>query len=293
MTDADSIHNVLCFGEVLWDRLPDGDVPGGAPMNVAYHLTKLGCTAWLLSSVGDDRLGKELMWQLRDWQVRCDYVNVDRVRPTGTVSVAIENGSPTYDIANDVAWDRIVVPGDLAAVAPTAAAVVYGSLAQRQPYNRSSLLHILEQTPTALKVFDVNLRSPYDDHEVIWQLARRADLIKLNDEEIGVLLNASYGASELEQRARELAGLTECDRVCITAGAEGAGLLDKGTWHWATSEEVIVADTIGAGDAFLAALVAGLVRQSADPGPILARASHLAGFVASQKGATPNYNVCE
>jgi fructokinase len=284
---------VLCFGEVLWDRLPDGEFPGGAPMNVAYHLTKLGCTAWLVSSVGDDARGTELLRRLRDWELRCDFVNVDNARPTGVVHVTLENGSPSYEIVEDVAWDRIVVPDELAATCRTIDAIVYGSLAMRGRHNRSSLARLLDQAPSSLKVFDVNLRPPYDDHDVIWQLARKADLLKLNDEEIGDILGPGHAVDDLEQCAREIARLASCERVCVTAGADGAGLLDHGRWLWMTGEEVIVSDTVGAGDAFLAALVEGLIKTPDMPEKILAKASRLAGFVASQKGATPDYDIDE
>ena len=293
MPDSMLTHNVLCFGEVLWDCLPDGEYPGGAPMNVAYHLTKLGCTAVLVSSVGNDARGAKLLNRLREWGVRCDYVTVDTRKPTGMVHVTLENGSPSYEIVEDVAWDHIVVPAKLAATRSGADAIVYGSLAMRGRHNRASVARLLDAAPSALKVFDVNLRPPYDDHEVVWQLARKADLVKLNDEEIGVLLDASYTTRDLEQGAREIARLADCDRVCVTAGADGAGLLDHGRWYWVTGEKVIVQDTVGAGDAFLAALVAGLLRMPEIPDEILAKASRLAGFVASQKGATPDHDLDE
>ncbi|MEL7448342.1 MAG: carbohydrate kinase [Pseudomonadota bacterium] len=291
MPDSNLTHNVLCFGEVLWDCLPDGEYPGGAPMNVAYHLTKLGCTAWLFSSVGDDPRGAALLRVLQDWRVRCDHVTVDSEKPTGTVDVTLVNGSPSYEIVEDVAWDRIAVPDQLAAARVDADAVVYGSLAMRGEQNRESLARLLAEVPSALKVFDVNLRPPFDDHEVIWQLARKANLIKLNDEEVEVLLGGGFASGDLVEGAREVARRARCDRVCVTAGADGAGLLDHGRWHWVAGEEVAVGDTVGAGDAFLAALVAGLLQMPEIPEKILERASRLAGFVASKKGATPDYNV--
>lgn len=260
-------------------------------MNVAYHLTKLGCTAWLISAVGDDALGVELLRRLRYWGLRCDLVNVDNTRPTGVVDITLDDGSPTYEIAEDVAWDHIVLPDELAATWKTVDAIVYGSLAMRSRHNRSSLARLLDQAPSSLKVFDVNLRPPYDDHAVIWQLARRADLIKLNDEEIGEILGPDHEIDDLEQCAREIARLTSCSRVCVTAGPDGAGLLDQGRWFRVTGEEIIVSDTVGAGDAFLAALVAGLIRTPDMPEENLARASRLAGFVASEKGATPEYDI--
>ena len=291
MSDANSTHNVLCFGEVLWDRLPDGEVPGGAPMNVAYHLTRMGCTAWLMSSVGNDALGAELLRRLQNWGVRCDHVTIDANYPTGVVDVAVDNGSPSYDIAEDVAWDRITVPDDLGTITTNHDAIVFGSLAARREPNRSNLLRVLEQMSLALKVFDVNLRPPYDDADLVRRLAREADLVKLNDEEVAGFLGADVAISNLEDGARKIANMAGCDRVCVTAGADGAGLLDDGTWYWSKGEKIVVSDTVGAGDAFLAALVAGLLRSPKDPEPILANASRLGGFVASRKGATPDYTL--
>ena len=143
------------------------------------------------------------------------------------------------------------------------------------------------------KVFDVNLRPPHNDYDLVWQLARNADLVKLNDEEITAVLGGGGTAGCLEDGAREIADRAGCDRVCITAGADGAGLLDGGNWYWSKGEKIVVGDTVGAGDAFLAALVAGLISTPEEPESILAKASRLAGLVASSRGATPLYDVDE
>ena len=281
--------SVLCFGEALWDCPPAGRFVGGAPLNVAYHLTKLGVRAWPFSSVGDDRLGQELLNRIRDWGVPIDLIGVAVGKPPGVVNVTVVVGSPSYDIATDVAWDHIAVPGELPADVEPIGAVVFGSLAQRGRHNRDSLQQLLAIAASALKVFDVNLRPPFVSLARVWRLAGQADLIKLNDEEAGVLLNLRQRSPAPEQIARELSRRSQCARVCLTCGSAGAGYLDAGDWYWSDSESVEVADTIGAGDSFLAALLHGLLTAPDRPDRALKTAARLAGFVAANAGATPDY----
>ncbi len=285
--------NVLCFGEVLWDVLPDGRHAGGAPMNVAYHLCRLGVDGWPVSSVGDDQLGRELKAKLASWHVPRDLVGTVRDMPTGTVQVMLENGLPTYDIVRDVAWDQIDVPESLPAGCEPVAALVYGSLALREEYNRKSLLRLLDHASDTIKVFDVNLRAPFDDRDLAWRLARASDFVKLNDEELVFLLERDDALVDLETSARELAERANVDRVSVTCGADGAGFLDRGSWFRAASRPVTVRDTIGAGDSFLAALVTGTLTSPDQPEKNLRFASELAGFVASSDGATPSYEIRE
>ena len=201
MAENRSDEVVICFGEVLWDCLPDGRFVGGAPLNVAYHMTKLGSAAWPASSVGDDELGHELLDQIRARSLPTDLVGVVKDRPTGVVNVTFDNGSPTYDIVTNVAWDRIEVPAEM----PPVSAVVFGSLALRSEHNHRQLLCLLALSPGALGVFDVNIRPPYGTHELVWMLASHADLVKLNDDEAASLLGVSPQTDDLEQSARSIA----------------------------------------------------------------------------------------
>ncbi len=285
--------NVLCFGEVLWDVLPEGRHAGGAPMNVAYHLSRLGLLGWPVSSVGNDDLGRELLRQLRHWGVACDLIGVVPGRATGTVQVTLDRGSPSYEIVRDVAWDYIDVPIELPDDCQPVAAIVYGSLAQRNDHNRRSLATLLERSASALRVLDVNLRPPFDHPDHVWKLAGGADLVKLNDEELVFLLGTADAGEDLEGSAREFAARADLERLCVTCGAAGAGLLDRGDWYWVDSRPVEVRDTIGAGDSFLAALVCGILTSPDRPRDNLLFASHLAGFVASSDGATPAYEISE
>lgn len=280
---------VMCFGEALWDCLPDGRHLGGSPLNVAYHLSKLGCSAWLASSVGDDSDGLELLRQLDDWATPTEFIGMRSDKPTGLVNIAINQGLPTYHIVEDVAWDYIDLPKRLPDHAKPLDAIVYGSLALRSDHNRASLRQLCEVEANALRVFDVNLRPPFDSLDLIWSLMREASLIKLNDEEVVTVLGLSSAEIDFEANTRELSLQTGCKRICITAGAAGAGLLYEGTWHWIDAVPVNVRDTVGAGDSFLAALVQGLLVSPEKPNAALQRAVVLASFVAGSNGATPSY----
>jgi len=282
---------VLCFGEVLWDSLPQGLFPGGAPMNVAYHLKQLGNRAIPITAVGDDFLGHELVQRMQRWQLETDFISILPHKQTGAVQVTLDaRGSAAYNIIEDVAWDWIELSPELEKVAAESDALVYGTLAQRAEHNRKQLRWLMQQATSAMKVYDVNLRPPFDSHELVWELARKSNLVKLNNEEAAKLLERPVDLNDFETAARALSDKTGCRRVCITGGAHGAGLLLDDKWFWAESRPVQVADTVGAGDSFLAALVHGLLRK-VDPGEVLRRAARLAEFVASMPGATPPYTL--
>jgi len=284
---------VLCFGEILWDALPRGLFPGGAPMNVAYHLKQLGAHPLPVTAVGRDQLGEELRRRLQAWGVDTSGVSGHPAKATGLARVTIIDGSPRFEIVEDVAWDGIELTAEVLQRAPQCAAVVFGSLAQRSEPNRQQLSTLLDHCPSALKVFDVNLRPPYDCAERVWSLAQRADLIKLNDHELGGLLNCTVAPAEMEEAVRRFAGRAGVAQVCLTAGATGAGLLLDGQWFWEPARPVTMRDTVGAGDAFLAALLGGLLQGINPPAEILRRSSRIAEFVVTQDGATPAYQVSD
>jgi fructokinase len=284
---------VLCFGEVLWDCLPRGLFPGGAPINVAYHLQKLGTTAYPVTAVGSDFLGQELILRLEEWGLDSRFVNVLPDKQTGVVRAHIQlDRSAKYEIVEDVAWDWIEPDEEVFEMVARGASLLFGTLAQRSKHNRKQLDGVLEKMVGGLKIYDVNLRPPFDDDETIRYLATKSDLIKLNDEELGVVTHGLYPAMSLEKAAREYAAQVGCERLCVTAGGRGAGLLDVGKWYWVDGRSVVVRDTVGAGDSFLAALIHGLVGPTKrTPDAILTRACRLGEFVAASDGATPHYAV--
>lgn len=285
------VPQILCFGEVLWDSLPRGLFPGGAPLNVAYHLRKFGLHPLVVSAVGRDRLGEELLQRLEAWGIDTRGVSVDPDRSTGSSRVTLVSGSPEFEVATDVAWDRIELATAVVQSAAASAAIVFGTLAQRFPHNRAQLASLLRLCPAAIKVFDVNLRPPFDASELVWDLARRADLVKLNDHELEVLLGYPSTPSEFGDAVRQFADRAEVRQVCLTAGAMGAGLLLDGQWTWRAARPVPVRDSVGAGDAFLAALLFGRLRGNEPPQRTLRRACRLSRFIVTQDGATPEYRL--
>lgn len=282
---------ILCFGEVLWDSLPAGLFPGGAPLNVAYHLRRLGLDPIVVSAVGRDRLGEELRRRFDVWGLDARGVRVDSERETGLSRVELVDGSPRYEILEGVAWDDIEASQEVLELARCSVAVVFGSLAQRSPTNRSQLRTLLAVGSAALKVFDVNLRQPFASSAVVWSLASAADLVKLNVEELAALLGETLSPADFEGAVRRFARRAEVEQVCLTAGALGAGLLLGDRWTWRPSRPVAVRDSVGAGDAFLAALLFGRLRRAESPAVTLRRAYRLARVVVSRDGATPAYEV--
>ena len=289
----------FAFGEVLWDCLPSGRHPGGAPFNVAAHLAQLGGSVGLISAIGADALGDEILQVAKEKGVQTQYVSRARIGlATGTVLVTVDaEGNATYEIVQPVAWDEIDVPDEALAAVGRARALVFGSLAGRSPYNLEQLERLLA-VPGPLKFFDVNLRPPFADPALVMDLARRTDVIKLNDQEVGQLAAwlrkdrsppaTPTGTEGLADACRVIAEATHAERICITRAAQGAAFWERGHLTCAPAPHVEVRDTVGAGDAFMAGLVVGLTRQW-EISRVLENACQLGAFVASQHGATPRF----
>lgn len=294
MASGETEAEVLCVGEVLWDALPAGLFLGGAPFNVACHLRAAGVPVSLVSRVGDDRLGAEARARVARYGVRTDLVQVDPHLPTGFVRVSIsESGSPTFEILAPAAWDAIEASDALLARARAARAIVFGSLAQREPVSRRTI-EALWDAGTML-VFDANLRPPFDDRDVVRRSLERADVVKVSARELeqlagwfGLPMRTPSGGTnaELEPTVSALAARFDCRVVCVTNGKEGSGLWREGRWTEHPGFEVDVRDTVGTGDAYLAVLLAGLL-SGADDEALLHHASLMGAYVATQSGAVP------
>ncbi len=278
---------VLCFGEIVFDMLPQGEFIGGAPLNVAVHLNRLGANALPVSAVGFDSLGEFAVNKVKLLGASDRFVSITPRAPTGVVTVAYDGGQPVFEIARDSAWDYIPQGDDLTEAACGADAIVFGTLAQRYSANKSLLISLLEKTG-GLRVMDVNFRPPYDDVKLAYEFAARCDVLKLNRRELAQMLGAGelQGVDGLEKGARELAAKCGAPTVCVTADAFGAGLLHDGAWLWEPAKPITVKDAVGAGDALLARLLWGLLRGERDA-EALAKACRLAEFVATQQGAIP------
>ena len=283
-------NEILCFGEILWDELPNGRCVGGAPLNVAAHLRALGREATVASRVGDDPSGDELLVALSSLGVRTELVQVDPQLPTGAVEVKLgPAGEPTYDILAPAAWDAIQPATDLIQRAESARVVVFGSLVQRHPTTRSTLSELL-QTATGTRVFDVNLRTPYDDRAIVEASLAYADTVKVNLDELVALSRWFDLGAGVETAVSELSRRFGCGTVCVTSGAGGAALWRDGELEMSPAPRVQVVDTVGAGDAFLAAL---LDADLADLGPadMLRAANRRGAAVAARRGAMPPESV--
>lgn len=278
-------NEILSIGEVLWDSMLAGLFLGGAPFNVAIHLHQLGVPVAFASRVGDDELGREIVRRMQERKLDVRLVQVDQVRATGFVIVALDAvGSPKFDIVHPSAWDTMQLTAELLACARECRAMVYGSLAQRDPQSRATIQHLWTLAP--MKVFDVNLRPPFVDRTVVEDSLKAADIVKLNDSELLQLGEWFVMTGGMETMTAELAETFHCTAVCVTRGAEGGCLWHEGTWYEHPGSRVQVADAVGAGDAFLAALLTGLL-SGTEPMEILERANALGAFVASHTGATP------
>jgi fructokinase len=276
---------ILCVGEVLWDALPEGLFLGGAPFNVACHLRAAGTLVSMVSRVGHDRLGQEALRRAARYGVGVDLVQVDEALPTGFVSVTVDDaGIPTYEIVAPAAWDAITANDALFARAVDARAIVFGSLAQRHATSRRTIEGLLESK--ALKVFDVNLRPPYEDREVVWRSLQRADVVKVSDAEMRQVADWFDLRGSSRDIAARLAESFGCSVVCITRGSNGAALWHDGAWSEHPGFTVEVKDTVGAGDAFLAVLLVGLL-AGGDDGMLLQNANLIGAYVATQFGALP------
>lgn len=284
---------VVCFGELLWDCLPKGIFLGGAPINAAYHLAKQNLRVLPVSAVGRDFLGDEAVRRVASWGVDVRFITRAPRRPTGTVRAAIDvAGIATYQITRDVAWDHIAVLRGLLNLKPKPAAIVYGTLALRDSANRRALQKLLKAWPEAVRVVDLNFRAPFDTAAITSFALKDARLVKLNDGELTKLTGESgRSADSLERGAKRFAEKYKVQRICVTAGERGAGLWWDGEWFWEEARAVKVRDTVGAGDAFLGALLGGLLAREESPSRALAQACRLGEFVASRDGATPAYRL--
>src|SRR4051812_5160379 len=281
-------HQILAVGEVLWDLLPSGKQLGGAPANFTYHCRSLGAEARLVTRVGDDDLGREVLERFRLLGFPIEPVQVDPDLPTGTVDVTLAtDGQPRFTIREDVAWDRIEADESAMAIAAGADAICFGSLAQRSEPSRRAIRSLVSACrPGAIRLLDVNLRPPFVDRAIIEDSLTMANALKLNDQELPELAALFELPSGTKEAVAELARRFGLSMVALTRGAGGGLILADGVWSDHAGRAVAVSDTIGAGDSFTAALVVGrLLGRPLDE--INRHANEVAAFVCSRPGGTP------
>ena len=281
---------VTCFGEILMDHFPTGKVAGGAPMNVAVWLQKLGLQSYVISKVGKDEDGDYLLEFLKQNGLSTSFIHTDDVLPSGYVEVYLKDGSATYNIHYPVAWDRITLSQEKIELVKESAALVYGSLASRDEVSRSSLIALMNHAD--FKVFDVNLRPPHYSMEILDQYIMSSNLIKFNDEEI-YEIGEHYSISKnksMEYHIEAMADITQTESICVTKGKHGAVLFYQNTMYHFAGFHVVVKDTVGAGDSFLGGMLSQLLMPDSDPEFALRYGCAIGAYVASQKGANPEFN---
>ncbi|MBQ4279396.1 MAG: carbohydrate kinase [Rikenellaceae bacterium] len=277
---------IVGIGEVLWDVFPDRKVPGGAPANFAYHISQFGYEGHVVSAVGRDELGDDLLAGYRSKGLRCMIEQT--VHPTGTVQITLSgDGIPQYEICRDTAWDNIPFTAHTAALARRARAACFGSLAQRSGVSRATIRRFLAAMPAdSLRIFDINLRQSFYCESLVRESLDAADMLKINDEEI-VVLGTMLGIAGSEERVcRTLIDRFGLRVLVLTKGAVGSYVFTPGETSYLPTPRVEVADTVGAGDSFTAAFTAAYLR-----GAPVAEAHRLAvevsAYVCSQYGAMP------
>ena len=281
------MKNIVCFGEVLWDLLPSGKTAGGAPMNVAYHLNNFGYHTQMISCIGADDLGAELLEFLQKKQLDTQLIQHTSDFPTGTVKVSLDDkGHASYEIVQPVAWDFITLQENALKAVQQSDAFIFGSLALRETNTRNTLFELLEKA--TLKVLDVNLRPPHYSKALFESLFPKVNIVKMNDEELELIGEWMTNGESLEEKAQQLCQLYNWDTLIITQGGDGAFVIHDGIIFKESGTKIKVKDTIGSGDSFLAAFLSKKL-EGAPPPTCLRLACATGAYVATQQGGTPEF----
>lgn len=284
--------NIICFGEVLFDVFPTHKKIGGAPLNVALRLASLGINAQIISRVGNDEIGRELLAFIKKNGVDTDTIQIDENLSTGEVIVQLnEKGSASYTINYPVAWDKIICIPEDEIMVKKADALVFGSLVCRDSVSQNSLLEIINYAKYA--VFDVNLRAPFYTKEILINLMMQSDFIKFNDDElyeVSAFMNSPYHS--LEQNILFIAEKTNTKHICVTKGSHGAVLYYNEKMYYNSGYKIDVVDTVGSGDSFLAGLLSKLLYDE-NPQEAIDFACALGAIVAKNEGANPKISIAD
>lgn len=276
----------LCFGEILFDILPNQRKLGGAPLNVAAHLAKLGFKGSIVGSVGDDTLGQEAVASIMQIGLDSSMIAISP-KETGRADITLKDGDADYTFNDDSAWDNIPMPS----VLPKHAGVIYfGTLAQRSEVSRRTLWEILSSVEAEEVFFDVNLRKKYYSREIIIEGLRKATILKMNEEEVPVISSiACIECIDIERASEEISRRYSIPTVIVTLGKNGAQILSNGAWIKRAAEARRVVDTVGAGDSLSAGIIGSLLK-GLEIKKALEIGSRIAAFVVSQEGAIPEYD---
>lgn len=283
------MNNIIVgMGEALWDVLPEGKKIGGAPANFAYHVSQFGLNSRVVSAVGDDKLGMEILDNFREKKLNTMVEIVPY--PTGTVQVELDNeGVPCYDIKEGVAWDNIPYTPALEDLAKHTTAVCFGSLAQRSVVSRETINSFLDTMPAenTLKIFDINLRQGFYTKEILCNSFRKCNVLKINDEELVTVSRMfGYPGIDLQDKCWILLAKYNLKMLILTCGVNGSYVFTPGEVSFVETPKVEVADTVGAGDSFTAAFVASIL-SGLSIGEAHKLAVETSAYVCTQNGAMP------
>ena len=279
---------IVGIGEVLWDYFEDKDdyVLGGAPFNFSYHVNQFGLNSLVISAIGNDKLGQKLEADVKKKNV--PYMLERLNLPTGVVNVKEVDGKPRYDILTERAWDYIPNTEQLKEIAANTKAVCFGSLAQRSETSRNSILTFLDAMPSdALRIFDINLRQNWYSKEVIKTSLQKANVLKINDEEL-LIIQRMFGYIDItpENTCRLIMRDYQLDMLILTCGDKGSYIFTQDEMSYLSTNDIKVVDTVGAGDSFTASFIASMLK-----GKTIHEAHRIAvnvsAFVCTQEGATP------
>ena len=280
---------VVGMGEVLWDVLPEGKKIGGAPANFAYHVSQFGLPGCVVSAVGDDALGREILdnFDAKGLNYLIDVVGY----PTGTVDVTLDaDGIPQYEINENVAWDHIPYTRSLEDTARRTKAICFGSLAQRSEESCTTIHRFLDAMPKnsdTLVVFDINLRQDFYSKEILCESMKRCNILKINDEELeAISVMMGFAGIDIKDKCWILLGKYNLKMLILTCGINGSYVFSPGNVSFQRTPAVEVADTVGAGDSFTAAFIANILKGRSVP-EAHAKAVQTSAFVCSMEGATP------
>lgn len=278
----------ISFGEILWDIIDNKEHLGGAPLNLSAHIAKLGDESWIVSAVGNDERGEKAMANLSEIGIKSEFINILDAYPTGYVTVNLDlEGKPTYKIHENVAWDNIYYDsnGDEYDV------FCFGTLAQRNKVSRDTLFVLMDKIKANEIFFDVNLRQSYFSKEIIENSLKHATIIKMNDEEVIELSRMFYEEDLSEEDfSKKLSEEYNIKIVIITKGGDGCAIWYDNKFREYPGQKVVVADTVGAGDAFSAGFLHALLSKKSKIDDCVITALKLGSYVASKNGAIPDYD---
>ena len=286
------MNNIIVgMGEVLWDVLPEGKKIGGAPANFAYHISQFGLDSCVVSAVGDDKLGYEILDNFD--KKKLNYLIEKVPYPTGTVQVELdETGIPCYEIKEGVAWDNIPYTPALEELAKKTRAVCFGSLAQRSIVSRETINYFLDVMPDGegqYKIFDINLRQGFYTKDTLCNSMQRCNVLKINDEEL-ITVSSMFGYPDIDfqDKCWILLAKYNLKMLILTCGVNGSYVFTPGNISFVETPKVDVADTVGAGDSFTATFITGILKGK-DVSEVHKHAVEVSAYVCTQNGAMPEF----